>query len=337
MSIELEIKEEVLATAEPVRRVGVGIVRTEKERDADAKNIEPSKKLMGDYIFLKPSVTALFGCSGVGKTFFTYQLARAFANGIDVIETDGNLFMNEAPPVRVFYADLELDDEEYRSRRVMRDGRFTENCKEEIYFYQRDADAELEAVENNEPIDETQTICQTAHNLGCKVVIIDNLTCLAGDLVDGATAVNIVTKIKRLSIRYKLTVVLITHTPKVDEEKPLTLNNLAGSKHLGNYLTGVIAMNRLPYGHAVYLRHVKARGAKQVEDYVVMAIENANEEKPPHFEFIKILKHVDIFGKKAQETVKILEMKELGYSWEEIGEKFHVSESKARRASLPWV
>mgnify|MGYP000846718966 CR=1 FL=1 len=68
-----------------------------------------------------------------------------------------------------------------------------------------------------------------------KIVVIDNTTYLKNETEKAKDALPLMKHLKTLKTRYNLSLLVLAHTPKRDLSKPLTRNDLHGSKMLINF------------------------------------------------------------------------------------------------------
>ena len=71
--------------------------------------------------------------------------------------------------------------------------------------------------------------------------------------------------LKELKTKYGLSILALAHTPKRDASKPLTRNDLQGSKMLINFCDSSFAIGESAKEHGVrYLKQIKARNTEIV-------------------------------------------------------------------------
>ena len=75
-------------------------------------------------------------------------------------------------------------------------------------------------------------------------MIIDNISAISTDNEKSGQAVKLMSRIKDMQRRNKLTILLMAHTPKIVEGEPIIGNNLAGSANLYNLADSVLAINK---------------------------------------------------------------------------------------------
>ena len=79
------------------------------------------------------------------------------------------------------------------------------------------------------------SIATAIQNTGARVLIIDNITYLRQETERAKDALPLMKHLKALKLEYNLSILALAHTPKRDQSKPLTLNDLQGSKMLMNF------------------------------------------------------------------------------------------------------
>jgi len=325
--VKLEpVNEEVLATAEPVpvHRVHGNIGKTGNAFIEEALHLPKPPKLIGNYVLQTPGAYVFFGRAGVGKSFFAVQAADAIAAGRDIIETPDGLFKNETEPQPVLYVDRELNTRQFKNRRENANGvpiYLSDNFHRLVPSYEIEEEEE----------DCLQAIVEYSNAYNCKVVFLDNLSTLGKKLKDAQVAYELLKKFKTIAERHSITFIMVTHTPKVNDFEPLTLDNIAGSSQIGVVIEGAFAINKLPYSKGFYLRHVKNRNGKEEEGYQIIELAEPTLSQPLTVIHKKKAKYRDIFGRNAMRNAEIIQLKEEGFSYSEIVEKLQVSKGLAHK------
>jgi len=67
------------------------------------------------------------------------------------------------------------------------------------------------------------------------IIIIDNVTYLNSATDKGDIAGKLMIKLTMLKVKHNLSILVLAHTPKRSLTKPITQNDLAGSKRLFNF------------------------------------------------------------------------------------------------------
>ncbi|WP_295673590.1 AAA family ATPase [uncultured Mucilaginibacter sp.] len=95
-----------------------------------------------------------------------------------------------------------------------------------------------------------------------QVLIIDNITYMGNPLVHGGSALQLIKTLKAIKTKYKLSVLVLAHTPKRNACKPITVNDLQGSKMLINFADSAFALGQSHSQPQLrYLKQIKQRNA----------------------------------------------------------------------------
>ena len=97
-----------------------------------------------------------------------------------------------------------------------------------------------------------------------KILIIDNVTFLKTQSTDTAKeALPLMNALISLKRKYGLSILALAHTPKRNSANPITINDLAGSKHLGNFADSIFALgNSYALPNTRYIKQIKARATE---------------------------------------------------------------------------
>jgi KaiC/GvpD/RAD55 family RecA-like ATPase len=187
----------------------------------------------------------LFADTNVGKSILAVQIAEMIAR----IQ-------------RVLYIDFELSDKQFEAR-------YSENFTNHFDFPKKfyraeinpDADFEgFESFEDHLIYSLEQKIIET----GIKVLIIDNITYLKNETDKAKNALPLMKHLKSLKKKYDLSILVLAHTPKRDMTKPITQNDLTGSKMLMNFCDSAFAIGASFKDKSIrYLKQIKQRNCEQ--------------------------------------------------------------------------
>jgi hypothetical protein len=180
----------------------------------------------------------------------------------------GGLLRNECDPKKVVYFDFELTLSDYKNRYIDAAGN----------KYPFLDDGSLIRVGNDE--ERPKTFAEIASNMERilsrnielhrpEVVFIDNITAMSnGSTADAEVVKKVMDLLLILKKRYKLTIIVLAHTPKrYDMSKPLGIEDLAGSALLAAYADSIIAIGRSKMGNNVkYIKHIKVRSGTKIHD-----------------------------------------------------------------------
>lgn len=214
--------------------------------------------LFGDFWY-EGELCILFADTNVGKSILAVQIGDALSRGIPIPRFD----MRQQPGT-VLYFDFELSDAQFAKR-------YTSHLhgKHEFHpnFYRvvfnpdasgaRRFDSYYEYINN--------ALENAVINSKAEVLIIDNITCLRSGTQAAATAVSLMQHLQSLKKRYGLSVLVLAHTPKRNAARPITRNDLQGSKMLINFADSAFAIGESQTKSGMrYLKQIKQRSGRQV-------------------------------------------------------------------------
>ena len=234
--------------AQPATRI-----RTAAQRLADAHNAPPLRPLFG-CLWETPGIAILAGDTGVGKSVLAVHIAH-------LITSDKRELLGLGCVVRerLLYYDFELTDRQFEKR--FEGFPFTDEL--------------LTGDTNPEAVDvESFTfdhICADLDRTGARIVVLDNITALAlKTTTDADVSIGIMKGLKRLQLERGVSSLVLAHTPKLPPGAALSLNHLAGSKHLSNFADSVFFIGRSVQGPRTrYVKQVKNRTDEELPGVLV--------------------------------------------------------------------
>jgi KaiC/GvpD/RAD55 family RecA-like ATPase len=208
-----------------------------------ANNKDPSK--LFDEFWYEGETCCLFADSNVGKSILAVQIAR------DIAETK-----------KVLYFDFELN--EYHFKRRYTDDNTGELHKFSPNLFRVSLDYMMGAFGVDELPDQIiSNIEKSVKETKASVVIIDNLTWIAYNSGSSKMASVLMQRLAAIKAQYNLSMLILAHTPKRNMTKPITQNDLGGSKMLMNFLDSAFAIGCSSKDPAIrYLKQVKVRYAE---------------------------------------------------------------------------
>jgi KaiC/GvpD/RAD55 family RecA-like ATPase len=221
--------------------------------DADA---QPPITPLFDMFWLEGELAFMFGSTGIGKSILAVQIADAIAKGAKVQGFDG-----VQEPMKVCLFDFELSTRQFAKRYRDENGnrhKFSPNfLRAEI-----DVNAEIpKGISFQDYI--LAQIEQTIIEHRLEVVVIDNLTALNSNVTESKDASELMQKLQRLKKRYKISMLVIGHTPKRDISRPMTRNDMAGSMNLINFCDSAFCIGEsVKESNVRYVKQVKVRDAE---------------------------------------------------------------------------
>ena len=175
-------------------------------------------------------------------------------------------------------------------------------------------------------------------DMGCKILIIDNLSYLCMTSEKGEDAGRLMSRLMDLKRKHELSILILAHTPKRQLNMPITQNDLAGSKKLYNFFDSVFAIGKSAKDENLrYIKQLKVRygnfeyGGNNV---IVCTIEKADD----FLRFITLghateSAHLKEITEEERNRMKsdARSLHSQGMSYREIGEKLGISKTTVER------
>lgn len=252
----------------------------------------------------------LFADTGQGKSILAYQIA-------DKVSRDG---------IPTLYADFELSGKQIENRYS---DNYTNHYIFHDNFYRAEISmdqADLTAVQGKS-IDELiiDGLIDGVKQLGAKFLVVDNITYLGKETEKSRDALPLMQKLKRMQKELGITILCLAHTPKRDESRPITKNDLAGSKMLINFCDSAFAIGKSSQDNSMrYIKQLKARATEEIYHADNVAVYRIT--KPSnflHFQFLGFstewehLKQITDADIKQREN-QVMELHKAGRSLREI-------------------
>lgn len=241
----------------------------------------PIPKMLFSEFWYEQELCILFADTNVGKTILAVQIADSISRGHPIPG-----FKLEANAQKVIYCDFELNDKQFQ-------GRYSRNYKEPYVFSDNflrveinpDADFPEDA---SFEISLSNAIEKVITDTGAKIVIIDNITYLRHENEKAKDALPLMKHLKRLKNKYGLSLLVLAHTPKRDLSKPLTRNDLQGSKVLMNFCDSSFAIGESSSDSFLrYIKMIKVRSTEHIFDSDnIIVCQITKPHNFLHFEFL---------------------------------------------------
>lgn len=165
-----------------------------------------------------------------------------------------------------------------------------------------------------------------------KVLIIDNITYLKSDNEKAREALPLMKNLKELKTKYSLSILILAHTPKRDLSKPITKNDLLGSKMLMNFCDSSFTIGESNQDKQIrYIKQIKQRNCEQVFDAEnVCVCQISKEYNFLQFEFVSLgieREHLKQYSEKDKNNVilQVKELREQGKSQRDIASEVGIS------------
>lgn len=291
----------------------------------------PIPNMLFGHLWFERELCILFADTNVGKSVLAVQIAEGISKGRNV-----EIFKVETKPQKTIYFDFELSDKQFEKR-------YSDNYTNHYVFSSNLIRAEINTEDEmpksfktfEDYLMDSLTKAIVMHK--AKVIIIDNLTYLKEDNERAKDALPLMKHLKSLNKQYGVSILVLAHTPKRDFSKPLSKNDISGSKMLINFCDSAFAIGDSTLENSYrYVKQIKQRNTECVyhkENVAVFEIiQDVNFLKFQFLEFDEEINHLALANKenKKDRLEDILELKNQGLSNVEIAERLGVSEGTIR-------
>ena len=214
-------------------------------------------KLFGDFWY-RGELCILFADTNAGKSILAVQIGDALSSGEPVPVLGAAL-----PAEKVLYFDFELSTEQFEARySSYMHGLYQFNPN--FYRVVLNPDAQGARKFKNYTEYMNNALENIIITTKARTLILDNITCLRSGGQAAESAITLMRNLQAMKNRYGLSVLVLAHTPKRDTAKPITRNDLQGSKMLINFADSAFAMGESQtIADLRYLKQIKQRSGKE--------------------------------------------------------------------------
>lgn len=309
---------------------GLFTVKTASRWIEQAKTRPIPKMLFGEFWF-EGELCILFADTNLGKSILAVQIGNSISKGEQI-----RGFKLETPKQPILYFDFELSDKQFENRYSIK---FEQHYNFDNNFIRVEINPDATIPEAQTFEDYlNHSLERSITETGAKVLIIDNLTYLKNETEKAKDALPLMKHLKALKNKYGLSILALAHTPKRDLSKPITRNDLQGSKMLINFCDSSFSIGESHSDKNLrYLKQIKQRNTEQIYDAENVCI--CQIDKPLNFlqfEFVNFgteREHLKQHTEKDKENLneKVNELKQQGLSLREIGAELGISHMKVSR------
>jgi hypothetical protein len=331
--IKLDAEQLLQSNNDKEQKKGLFIVKTGNEWIEQAKSRPIPKMLFGEFWF-EHELCILFSDTNLGKSCLAVQIADSISKGISIPG-----FKMEAKQQKVLYFDFELSDKQFEARYS---NEYAVHYFFDKYFLRAEIDPEKSdfkefGFDNFEKY-LYYSLEDKIISLGTKILIVDNLTYLKDETERAKSALPLMKYLQTLKRKYGLSILALAHTPKRDLSKPITRNDLQGSKMLINFCDSSFAIGESTSDKSLrYLKQIKARNTEIIYDSENVIL--CQLGKPDNFLQFSFLdyssekKHLKEISEKDKENriSEAVELKKQGLSNIDIANKYGVTEGAVRK------
>jgi RecA-family ATPase len=311
-------------------------LKTASEWVAESKGKPIPKMLFGEFWF-EGELCILFADTNQGKSTLAVQIADSISKGQAIPG-----FKLEAIKQTVLYFDFERSAKQFEapySKKNECEGVFEEHYLWDDAFFRVEMNPRAD-IPTNVDIDEyiSASIEAAIEKTKTKVVIIDNLTYLKSDTEKSKDAAPFIKNLQQLIDKHDCSILVLAHTPKRDLSKPITRNDLQGSKRLIDFCDSAFAIGECHQDKGVkYLKQIKVRAMEFMYDKDNVIV--CQLHKPFNFLMFEFLRfglereHLKEYTEndKEERIALMLELKNQGKTNVEIARNLGVSEGAIRK------
>lgn len=289
-------------------------------------------RLFGEF-WIEGEISILFADTNAGKSILAVQIANSISRGEAIPG-----FALEAAPQPVIYFDFELSCKQFELR-------YSHNYTDHYVWHPNMYRAELSPADTlpqgcaNFEDCIIQSIEDAVINRNVKVLVVDNLTYLRADNERASDAAPLMKELMRLKKQHGLSLLVLAHTPKRDMSRPLTLNDLQGSKMLMNFSDSSFCIGTSTKDKNLrYLKQVKVRNGAYT--YTADNVALCRIDKPHNFlgyHFVDYGNERDHLREnegitKEERDMQIRELRDEGYKQQDIADKLGIGLGTVNRA-----
>ena len=303
---------------------GLFIVKTGNRWIEQAKTRPIPEMLFGEFWY-ESELCILFADTNLGKSILAVQIGNSVSRGEHIAG-----FQLEAPKQPILYFDFELSDKQFERRYSIE---FEQHYDFDDNFIRVEINPDAVVPEGQTFEDYLNTSLERSIiETFAKVLIIDNLTYLKNETEKAKDALPLMKHLKALKNKYGLSILALAHTPKRDLTKPITRNDLQGSKMLINFCDSSFSIGESYKDKNLrYLKQIKQRNCEQYYDAENVCI--CQVHKPFNFlqfEFVGYgteREHLKQPTEKDRENVieKVKELSQQGKSQRQISIELSIS------------
>ena len=328
--IKTETEQLLKQGNEAKESIGLFTVKTASRWIEQAKTRPIPQMLFGEFWF-EGELCILFADTNLGKSILAVQIGNSISRGEQI-----QGFKLETPKQPILYFDFELSDKQFENRYSIK---FEQHYNFDNNFIRVEInpDATIPDAQTFENF-LNHSLERSINETGAKVLIIDNLTYLKNETEKAKDALPLMKHLKSLKNKFGLSILALAHTPKRDLSKPITRNDLQGSKMLINFCDSSFSIGESHSDKNLrYLKQIKQRNTEQIYDAENVCV--CQIDKPCNFllfEFVNFGKeweHLKQHTEKDKENMneKVNELKQQGRSLREIGVELGISHTKVSR------
>lgn len=283
-----------------------------------------------DGIF-KKELAILYSDTNLGKSILAVQIANSLSKGIST----ANL-INECEAQKVLYLDFELTAKQFENR-------YSTDFKDHYVFDEKflRSELDLEKIRNDSTDFEEELLKSLEYEItrhDAKIVIVDNITYLKNETERAKDALRLMKILNSVKKKLDISILVLAHTPKRDASKPISKNDVSGSKNIMNFCDSSFAIGEsFTQNGQRYIKQIKERNCPKIYHYEnILVYEIIKSNSFLKFEFIDFGIEMEHLIPKVKTDIvirnnEIIELHKVGHNNCEIGRRVNVSEGTVRK------
>lgn len=260
---------------------------------AQGQDLHP---LVSKYLY-EGELSIFVSMANKGKTIVAVQMAIDLANG------ESTIFNMETPPRKqnVWYYNFEMSAPQMKKRLTGKDGTAIEFPENVLMINCKGCYEDVDSFLNALAMDAETKIT------GNTVVFIDTITDLCPQFFSKEVShvlrsLSTIQEHVKRSTGFSLTVVLESHTTKINDSEPLGFDNMKGGVNQSNLTDSIFALG-VAHGKKGYryMKNLKLRNDEEPDEVDVIEIARSNYVRP---HFVKTAKEEDVLPPRKKPTGK---------------------------------
>lgn len=293
--------------------------------------LTPRPRMLFGGLWHENELCILFADTNTGKSILAVQICDSITKGIPLL----NLPL-EVEAQTVLYLDFELSAKQFELRYSEPNTppyRFSE------LFYRAEINPNADIPDGVSIQEQTfQDIETLIISTGTKIVVVDNLTYLSDQTEKAGEASPLMKELRFLKNKYELSILVVAHTPKRDPHKPLSRNDLVGSRMVMNFADSSFAIGEAAFDKNLrYIKQIKQRNTECLFDednVLVVQLERVNALLG--FTFLRFCAEYELLQQQTpdqKETLKssIVELQRSGLTQKQIAEKLGITQGQVSK------
>ncbi|PJJ84523.1 AAA family ATPase [Mucilaginibacter auburnensis] len=313
------------------QNAGLFVLRSADDWMDDALTEPESRMLFGEF-WHEGELCILFADTNLGKSILAVQIGNSISHGKSIAP-----LTLQTPAQAVVYFDFELSKKQFQHRYQN-----TEGLRHQWspLFVRAEIDHDNASPTGNLSFEDYLylSLQKAVEDTQAHILIIDNITYLSNETEKAKDALPLMKHLKQMKSKYNLSILVLAHTPKRDPSRPITRNDLQGSKMLMNFCDSAFSIGESQKDRSLrYLKQIKQRNTEEIygEDNVCL-FQITKPQCFLQFDFVGYSREWEHLKERSPEDkeylkTKVNELHEQGKSIREIAALLEISRGKVER------